>query len=319
MCAADWRRALVAVRTIDGVTVGAGFLVAQRFVLTCAHVVGDATGADAAAAAAPVAEVSVEFTQAPGIASMSATVVGWSPVGDPDGGDIAVLQLPVPPPIEPIRLLDSETVRDHPFRVYGFPDGHDAGLWAGGVIRDRVGGGWYQLEDVKVPGSAIETGFSGGAVYDEAVDRVVGMVVARDRAVTRKIGFMLPTSLLARTLGGVGVEVGQSVSAVGALSNVPVLPSQFVTRAEVDAVSSTLRVAGLEGARVALVGTGGAGKSVLAAEVCRDDRVRAAFPDGVVWVELGPNPSCRPGRHRWPPHSAEPAWSSSTPSRAKRC
>lgn len=290
MFAGDWRRALVAVRTVDGVTVGAGFLVAQGFVLTCAHVVSDATGADAAAAERPSAEVSVEFTQAPDVAPLSATVVGWSPVGDPDGGDIAVLALAAPAPIEPIRLLDSDTVRDHPFRVYGFPDGHDAGLWAGGVIRDRVGGGWYQLEDIKVPGSAIETGFSGGAVLDEVADRVVGMVVARDRAAARKIGFMLPTSLLARTLREVGVEVGRSVGAVGALSNVPVLPSQFVTRAEVEAVSSALLVAGPDGGRVAVVGMGGVGKSVLAAAVCRDDRVRAAFPDGVVWVELGPNP-----------------------------
>ncbi|MGW4324990.1 NB-ARC domain-containing protein [Nocardia sp. NPDC004573] len=290
MRGADWRRALVAVRTADGVTVGAGFLVAPRFVLTCAHVVGDATGVDASAVRRPVADLSVEFTQARGIAPMSAAVVGWSPVSDVEGGDIAVLTLAAPPPIEPIQLLDSDTLRGHRFRVYGFPDGHDAGLWAGGVISDRVRGGWYQLEDVKVPGSAIEAGFSGGAVYDETADRVVGMVVARDRAAARKIGFMLPTSLLTRTLRDVGVEVDRSVSTAATLSNVPVLPPQFVIRSEVEAVISALRGDGSDGGRVAVVGMGGAGKSVLTAAVCRDDRVRADFPDGVVWVELGPHP-----------------------------
>jgi hypothetical protein len=40
-------------------------------------------------------------------------------------------------------------------------------------------------------------------------------------------------------------------------------------------------------ALTALRGMGGIGKSVLAAALCRDEIVHAAFPDGVVWVTIG--------------------------------
>jgi WD40 repeat protein len=45
------------------------------------------------------------------------------------------------------------------------------------------------------------------------------------------------------------------------------------------------------GITAALRGAGGYGKTVLARAVCHDPRVRAAFPDGVLWVTLGENPS----------------------------
>src|SRR5262249_3164098 len=45
-----------------------------------------------------------------------------------------------------------------------------------------------------------------------------------------------------------------------------------------------------EGEVVGLVGMGGSGKSVLAATAARDEKVRAAFPDGRFWLELGPDP-----------------------------
>jgi hypothetical protein len=43
-------------------------------------------------------------------------------------------------------------------------------------------------------------------------------------------------------------------------------------------------------ALTALRGMGGIGKSVLAAALCRDEIVQAAFPDGVIWVTIGREP-----------------------------
>ena len=40
-------------------------------------------------------------------------------------------------------------------------------------------------------------------------------------------------------------------------------------------------------ATVALVGMGGAGKTILATAIARDPAVQAAFPDGIAWVEAG--------------------------------
>lgn len=284
---ADWRQALVAIRRADGSTVGSGFLVGDRQVLTCAHVVADAVAGDPADPTPPDGPVLVEFAQVPGSAPISATVHTWVPIDAVGGGDIAVLTLADSAPAEPIELVDSGSLWGHRFRAYGFPDGHDDGLWATGVLRDQIGGGWYQLEDVKVPGSAIESGFSGGAVFDEDTQSVVGMIVARDRAAGRKIGFMLPTALLAARLPELTTHTA-SVP-LGGLSNVPPLSVQFVPRGDAFGRLRDALLAG-ESTRIAVVGMGGAGKSVLAAAVCRDDLVRAAFPDGIVWVELGPDP-----------------------------
>jgi TIR domain-containing protein/NB-ARC domain-containing protein len=43
-------------------------------------------------------------------------------------------------------------------------------------------------------------------------------------------------------------------------------------------------------ALTALEGMGGIGKSVLAAALCQDEVIQAAFPDGVIWVTLGREP-----------------------------
>jgi hypothetical protein len=80
----------------------------------------------------------------------------------------------------------------------------------------------------------------------------------------------------------------------GRLDGVPALPPGFVALPEVDRVVDALLSAGsgavgVSGDRrsLGLFGQGGVGKSVLAAAVARDERARAAFPDGVFWVTLG--------------------------------
>ncbi|NJL34372.1 MAG: hypothetical protein HC893_11510 [Chloroflexaceae bacterium] len=40
----------------------------------------------------------------------------------------------------------------------------------------------------------------------------------------------------------------------------------------------------------ALAGVGGFGKTTLAKAICHDARVQAAFPAGVLWVEVGQEP-----------------------------
>ena len=317
----EWQRSLAAIQTSDGATVGAGFLVTGRHVLTCAHVVNAAVGTPDDEAARPTEPVLVQFPlSAPG-RPVPASVTGWVPVDKDGGGDIALLELAEDPAsyAHPAPLVDAGDAWGHAFRALGFPVGHPAGLWASGVIRSPLGNGWVQLEDVKVPGERVEGGFSGGAIFDEQVQAVVGMAVAQDRQENRKIGFMIPLAVLARA-----VPTLTSLAArPGPLSNVLSLPPHFVARPDEVAPVKTALLAGLaavrprqfatggdtadgngdDGARLAgdgsvargpwlaIVGMGGAGKSVLAATVSRDDEVRAAFPDGIAWIELGQAPA----------------------------
>ena len=84
---------------------------------------------------------------------------------------------------------------------------------------------------------------------------------------------------------------------MGVLSRVPALPLGYVVRDELDGlidavVGATGGAVGLTGepAGVGLHGIGGIGKSVLAAALATDDRIRRRFPDGVYWVTVGERP-----------------------------
>ncbi|MBD2100154.1 NB-ARC domain-containing protein [Leptolyngbya sp. FACHB-261] len=83
---------------------------------------------------------------------------------------------------------------------------------------------------------------------------------------------------------------------LGRLSaTVPELPQTFLSRSvELDALkfqllSGNSRSVGVTGTtrRVGVQGMGGIGKSVLAAALARDEAVRQAFPDGVLWLSVG--------------------------------
>lgn len=112
---------------------------------------------------------------------LTARVVFWQPAReDWSGGDIAGLQLMSDAPVgaEAVRFALAEDVWDHDFRVFGFPRGQDNGVWATGRLLDRQASNWIQIEDNKTGGFSVIPGFSGGAVWDEQLEGVVGMVVA---------------------------------------------------------------------------------------------------------------------------------------------
>ncbi|MFI7691306.1 NB-ARC domain-containing protein [Nonomuraea sp. NPDC049655] len=288
---------LAAIRAEDGTPVGAGFLVTAGHVLTCAHVVNAALGEREDEDRRPMSAVYVDFPLvAPGHL-VAADVRAWSPIDGTGAGDCALLTLrdAAPEQAGPAPLRAPGDVWGHSFRTFGFPRGHGAGLWATGRIRGPQGNGWIQLEDIKTPGAAVERGFSGGAVYDEELRAVVGMVVAQDLQQGRKIAFMLPTALLGRLIPELAALSPEAVPA-GPLYNVPGPPPHHRPRPE---DFERLRQAVLAeaervvdgGQKIAVHGMGGVGKSVLAAAVARDDQVRRCFPDGVLWVELGPQAS----------------------------
>lgn len=81
---------------------------------------------------------------------------------------------------------------------------------------------------------------------------------------------------------------------LAALVGVPNLPSGFVPRPELVSRVKHLLLADLQrpvvvtgaAARVGIHGLGGIGKSVLAAALARDQDLRRAFPDGIIWVSV---------------------------------
>lgn len=191
----------------NGAIVGAGFLVTDQYAITCAHVITQSLGIPQNTLDSPTDLISMDFPLiAPG-EKLTAQVSFWLPVQPisttplKDGEDIAVLRLEskLPNLAQPAPLVAAEDFWEHPFRVFGFPQGCDMGVWASGVLRDKLGNGWVSMENVKVPGFPVEPGFSGAPIWDEKLAGVVGMTVAAERRREKvQAAFMIPTQILSK-------------------------------------------------------------------------------------------------------------------------
>lgn len=165
-------------------TVGAGVLVTGNRVLTCAHVVRTALGAEAGRVQDGAA-VTVAFSGSPAGGSTTATVVpgGWAPPVE-ERADVAVLALDGAPPADtaPATLHRCGRAAGRLVRVYGEGGAAGAGVWvrtrlvgAGGLSPD-----WVQMDPLTVHGERVRRGFSGAGVVDAADGSVCGIVVAAD-------------------------------------------------------------------------------------------------------------------------------------------
>ncbi len=195
----ELQASLVRIRTAAGQVVGAGFLVGERQVLTCAHVVAGALGLADEMPEKPQALVSLDVPRvAPG-QQLTARVVLWRPQLPDGGDDIAGLELmdDPPPGAQAAPLAQVEDLWEHSFRAFGFPRGQDTGVWATGRLLGRQVTNWVQIEDVKETGFAVEPGFSGTPVWDSQVDAVVGMIVAAEKRMNLKTAFAIPVDVLA--------------------------------------------------------------------------------------------------------------------------
>jgi hypothetical protein len=201
MSSASWHA-----RISCGREIGAGFLVTERHVLTCAHVVAR-SGTD---------EVRVAFAQGDGPGrgaglartddgAIPAKVVvhgGWDG-HDTDPGDVAVLELDRPVALRPAQFAaPADAYGDPPRRLlaYGFPKRFDEGTLAEyrATADQLIADEWVQLEAWAPHGQPLVSGFSGAALTLAGTGRVVGMVSAAARDPGIRNGRMLPAHVMAR-------------------------------------------------------------------------------------------------------------------------
>jgi Trypsin-like peptidase domain len=201
---------LVRIRTADGRIVGAGFLVGESHIFTCAHVVGQALGLLDLPLDPPQEAVALDFPLLAPQTLLTALVVLWCPPLSDGRGDIASLELSCDPPAGSaiVRFTRAEEVWNHDFRVLGFPIGYDDGVWATGRLLRRQATNWIQVEDVKAQGFAIAAGFSGAPVWDMQLQGVVGMVVASSRPAETRTAFVIPLDVLAAAWPMLAIQEG---------------------------------------------------------------------------------------------------------------
>lgn len=181
--------AIVRIANEVGTAAGLGVLVGEGVILTCTHVVRDALGLKETPANPPAADLTLDFPLAGGDTAGVGRVFLWRPEVD-----IAGLALAGPPPAtaRPISLVTAGDLWGHTFRAFGFPQDRGGGVWAGGVMRGSQAQGWLQI-DTGPGGYHVEPGFSGGPVWDDALEGVVGLVTRSDPKAGVRAAYVIPT------------------------------------------------------------------------------------------------------------------------------
>ncbi len=207
---AAFESSLVRIYSNQRSVIGAGFLVSQNRILTCAHVIAYALGIDRKTAEMPDQKVSLDFPLLAPKQFFTARVIFWRPVNpDEFAEDIAGLELetPVPNDARPAQLVTSDELWGHRFRVFGFPAEQNNGVWASGQLCGKLASGWVQLEGVRQEGYRLERGFSGAPIWDEELQGVAGMAVANEtKRPETKAAFIIPANVLIKAWPELGEQ-----------------------------------------------------------------------------------------------------------------
>ncbi|MDW5323943.1 hypothetical protein [Plantactinospora sp. KLBMP9567] len=197
---------------------GAGIVLGDRHVLTCAHILLPATHDEPGGAhSRPSRDFEVELVgHRPGVPAVRAGVVDgcWKPPQDDQRADLALLGLAeaLPSDTGPVlRRLPSGARRA--VRMFGFPATVPTGLWARARLAGDggPGGEWIQL-DSEPTGPAVET------------DHVLGIVVSYLAGRGTALSWMIPVETIIRYLPRVREWVSGD-SAVDASFAAPVGPA----------------------------------------------------------------------------------------------
>ncbi|MFD9136681.1 trypsin-like peptidase domain-containing protein [Streptomyces bottropensis] len=196
---ADLLPAVAQVLGPDGAVAGAGFVVAEGVVVTCAHVV-------AAAGAGPGRTVSLAFPHVDGAVRVEGHVPAelWRAA---EREDVAFIRLSTRPTgLRTLPLGSAEGCRGHQVRSFGFPaqappEGHFGFGVTGDLLPSSDGRGAHlQL----TAANDLTTGFSGGPVLDEVTGLVIGMlteITAPDEYERGQgIAYVTPTQVLREIL-----------------------------------------------------------------------------------------------------------------------
>jgi hypothetical protein len=194
---------------------GAGLLISDSRIVTCAHVVNVALGRDKADQTEPEPDcvITVDFPlidDAKLATRRTCKLVAWRPL-TPAGGssqDLAGLELAddvLPNKAGPARVMDSAAATNVPVQVFGYPslpkDPRPQGVRARLRLVGTVGGGLIQLDDDGDAAYRAEEGFSGSPVVaqDAAGDVVVGVFALASKSKQARDSYAIPMAAVLET------------------------------------------------------------------------------------------------------------------------
>ena len=187
---------------------GIGFVVGDRHIVTCAHVVNTAVGRDQRSQdkLGPEMRIQVDFPMlgdADDAPLRSCRVEAWDPppLSGLSGGDVAGLVLVgegLPHGAGSARLTDPGLPRNVAVDVFGCPPRRQKGAWALLRLRSAVTGGLLQLDADSESAIYAQPGYSGSpaVISDDAGDLVTGMLAVASRDEGIRDAYAIPVSRL---------------------------------------------------------------------------------------------------------------------------
>lgn len=201
---------------------------------------------------------------------------------DPNA-DLALLRVPAPDsgPIAPLGHPQSEVKRLYGATILGFGQPNPGGPLpaisvATGTLTDQT----RSNRSVLVSNAPITVGMSGGPVIGGS-GRVIGVALKRDSTTTGmpETTVAMVTDLSSKIESDAGIKITRQRPE----REVPEPPEPPLDRPEEASIKEAMTQAGHRHF-VLLVGTGGTGKTVLAAKMAKRLYNEGRYPDGVYWI-----------------------------------
>jgi len=210
----DYEKAIARIFDLDGKVIGAGFLVAPGYVVTCAHVVLQAIGVERKEfpkyTQAPRETVRLDFPVLANGQKIDAEVTDdWLPY-EIDDGDVAGLRLLQREPAGalpmPLEEHEREAIELDRHAVYGFGVSVLGGRSDDYYPKAQAAGGRFQM--CRHGNSADETiqgGFSGAAAWNRSKNCAVGAIATAKVAKLEEesTAYLIPTRNLRKVLNAI--------------------------------------------------------------------------------------------------------------------
>lgn len=186
--------------------VGAGCLLANGLILTCAHVVCDALQISRKTFARPNGNIQLDFPFGDFSTPVSARIVNWYPKSTHGRGDIALLQVNNSLDfsergihLKLYRLDDQQGYYGKEIKIIGFPYGYEKSVTVKGIISGKQTTGHFQIDAQNNFSYFIDPGFSGAPAWDLTTSGILGIVVRREMDPKIRSAFLIPTEILINT------------------------------------------------------------------------------------------------------------------------